>query len=297
VCRLRSTKRIPWTLVLLVVSSLFVSCRESAPLPAPIPHNPSRIVSLAPSLTEIVYDLGLGEKVVGVSDFATYPPEVKKVQRLGGLMNPNLELLTTLEPDLILTHTSSAKITEHAAKLRIPTLALSTDTVDDIMQCYKEIGRVTGRVEPAARRVAELRVGLAAAPPVDSKPLRVLMVVGRNPGTLEGLTSAGPGTFLHELLTDAGAVNVVANIDRPWPQVSKEYLMVNSPDVVIELRPNSAIKPTELVRVWSALPELSAVKTGRVYQLNGDYLLLPGPRVIETAADLRTVLAKAAAAQ
>lgn len=276
------------TLTLALVAMICGSCRSAEPVGAR--SAATRIVSLAPSLTEIAYDLGVGDRIVGVSDFATYPPEVAKVERLGGLMNPNLERLAALRPDLVLTHSANTKVIEQAAQLEIPTLALPTDTIADIMRCYREIGAATGSSERATARVTELRATLAEAPKLPGPPPNVLVVVGRNPGSLEGLTAAGPGTFIDELLTQMGAVNVAAQTGRPWPQMSKEALLVTPPDVIVELRPGAPIPTTELARPWSALGTLPAVQRERVLQLDGDYLLLPGPRIVQTAADLRGAL-------
>jgi len=286
--------------VTLVVMTALACSPEAPPAPAPAPSaSPERIVSLAPSVTEVVYDLGLGPKVVGVSDFAAWPPEVAKVERLGGLLDPNLEKLTVLRPDLVLLHVSAERVAEHTARLGIRTVSVRSETLDDIFASYRTIGAATGTEAEATRRVAALEAELARFRPREASGPRpkVLMVVGRNPGTLEGLVVVGRGVFLDELLERVGGQNALPpSVVAPWPQVNKESLLEADPAIIVELSPGG---PTDAeaqraaLAPWGQLPGLKAVREGRVHMLTGDWLLLPGPRIGLTAKDLAVVVAGA----
>lgn len=268
------------------------------PATAAQPASPkaSRIVSMAPSLTEIVFDAGLGGRVFGVSDFATWPPEVAKVPRLGGLFNPNLERLTELQPELVLLHASAEKAKAHTARLKIPTLALKTDTLDDVFACYRAIGEATGEEARFEARAKHLRAALEQArAPSDARPVSVLLVVGRDPGALTGMTSVGEGAFLDALLELAGGQNAASTLQpgSAWPKVSAEQLLAQPPEAIIELRPGlkgGDAARAEVLKPWQALGELEAVKQGRVVVLTGPQLLLPGPRMAQTVRDLREAL-------
>lgn len=256
----------------------------------------ARIASMVPSLTEIVYDAGLGARVVGVSDFDVWPPEVAEVPRLGGLFNPNLERLTTLRPDLLLLHASADKAKAHSAQLGITTLALKTDTLDDVFACYRAVGEATGEPARAAEAAARLRAGLERErAPAGARPVVTLLVVGRDPGALTGLTSVGEGAFLEALLELAGGRNAASELQpgAPWPRVSPEQLVAHPPEAIVELRPGleaSDAARREVLAPWQALEGLEAVKRGRVVVLTGPQLLVPGPRMAQTVRALREAL-------
>lgn len=250
-----------------------------------------RIVSFVPSLTEIAFDLGLGPKVVGVSDFDTHPPEVKRIEKVGGLFNPNLEKVVALDPDLVLIQPSLEKVRELAEKRGTRAVVVRTDTLEDVFECYRLIGEAAGIEAVAKARAEALREALgAASAPKGARRPKVLLVVGRQEGSLDGLTAAGRGSFLDQLLERAGGENVLGETPTKWPQVSKEVLLASPPEVIIELSPGSSAEPVEVARAlepWSALGSMEVVKEKRVFKLVGEHLLLPGPRSARTVEDLR----------
>lgn len=278
----------PLLRALLLVA--LVGCRDAAP---PTPAAPAqRIVSLAPNVTEIAFDIGLGPRIIGVSDFDTAPPEVASRKRLGGLLNPDLEQLTALQPDLILLHASANQVEEHARRLDLRAERFPSDTLADVEATYRRLGALTGQSDAAAQGLKRLQDGLGpAAPP---RGVKVLLVVGRNPGTLENMTGVGPNTFLDELLTRAGATNVLRDAPTPWPQVDKEALLAADPDLILELSPKATPDPADPLAPWRQLGALKAVQQDRVRLLSGDHLLIPGPRLPMTAAALRDAVEQAA---
>lgn len=254
-----------------------------------------RIVSFAPSLTEIAAELGLADKLVGVSTFDTHP-HAADLPRVGGMADPNLELLVALQPDLVLTTPSVLRVEAFVGE-NLPeawVVSHEIDTLDDLADAFVEVGTKAGIPERGQARAAALRQALDAltvtAPP-EPRP-RVLLVIGRDPGALSNLVAAGPGTFLDDLLWRAGGRNALPERAGMWPVLGKEALIAHAPDLVLELWGSEELPPDDARSVWTtALPELDAVRLGRVERLRGSHLLLPGPRVVDILRDLRRALA------
>lgn len=288
-------------LLLLLVLSL-CACKDAKPTQGPAQPvqrgakvaAPRRIVSFVPSLTEVAFDLGLGPGLVGVSSFDTWPQEVARLPRLGGVVDPDLEQMLALEPDLILTTPSVKGVEALARSQKIPMVSVRTDTMGQIFQAYHELGQAAGVPERAQERVQALQSQLEALRPPPGTPRpRVLLVVGRTPGSLSGLYAAGQGSFMDDLLQRAGGQNALAPTLGQWPQINKEALLASPPDVILEFAPQGldAAQETRQAReAWAALPQLEAVKQGRVHRLVGSHLLLPGPRVVQTVRAMRQVI-------
>ncbi|MBH23847.1 MAG: hypothetical protein CMH57_05135 [Myxococcales bacterium] len=294
---------------LLALIALCGACDRAEPEP-PRPNQPAeatpdalppgqRIVSFVPALTEIAFDMGLGPRIVGVSDFATWPPEpIKALPRVGGLVNPNLERTLALTPDLLLASPTLEAVRELGEAQKIPVVAPRTESIEDIYAAYAALGEATGeraRAKEAAealRRELEALKGATKATG-DARP-RVLLVVGRDPGSLKGLYAAGPGSFLDELLVLAGGRNALPKTESLWPAISKEYVLAHPPEWILEFNASPTadpeVKTREAREAWAAMPSLKAVKAGRVRGLTGAHLLLPGPRVAQTVRAIQVIL-------
>jgi iron complex transport system substrate-binding protein len=257
------------------------------------PNAARRIVTLAPSLTETVYALGLGERLVGADDFSLWPPEARGLPKLGGLFNPNLERLASLAPNLAIVLPSSRDVAQHAADLGAEVLVVRHESLADIEDGAREIAERCGVAPRGERFAREFRAQLA--PDAVARGESVLLVVGRPAGRLGEIVAAGPGTYLDELLALLGARNLLRDAPTRWPQVSLEEIVARSPHWVIELSSEPLSPQESLARVaeWSALGELPAVRARRVLTISGDHTLVPGPRVTllyrQLAAALRSV--------
>lgn len=270
----------------LALAVLGMACGGSGPRGAPPgpeaaggPRAPERIVTLAPNLTEIAFALDLGDRVVGVSDYATWPPEARERPRLGGLFDPNLERTVALEPDLALLLPSQEAVAAHLERVGVETLVVGVETVADLESA---IGAVAGRcgVEAAGRALAaELHRELAPRP-VAGAPVTVV-AVDRAPGRTEGLLVAGPGNYLHELLGRLGAENAFADAPARYPQVGMEEVLARAPGAVLEIRPGPL--PDDLRRRlladWERFPNLPAVSRGAIHVIAGDGTMIIGPRL------------------
>ena len=269
--------------------ALLLGCgeRESIPPAQPVPH---RIVALAPNLTETLFALGLSDRIVGVGDYSTYPPEARTKPKLGGLFDANLERVVSLKPDLAVLLPSEQELAAKLKPLGVEVLVVRNETLADIERSFGVIAERCGVPEAGERLAAEWRTGLAPRP-VPGRP-RVLISAGRKEGSLSGLVVAGPDTFFQEMLDRLGAVNVFADAPVRYPQVSLEEVIARAPDVILELR-SEAVTPDvarQLAGDWSVLGNVPAVRQGRVRLLAGDYVVIPGPRLPRVYAELREIL-------
>jgi iron complex transport system substrate-binding protein len=244
-----------------------------------IKPDPRRIVSLAPNLTETLFALGLGERVVGVTSYCDYPAEARAKEKVGDTLRPNLERLIALKPDLVLITTSSQleSLTRQLGQLGTPIYVTNPRTVVGVVESIRKLGGVTGagaRAEEIAaameRRVDEVRRQVAGRP----EP-RVLYVLQNSP-----LITAGRDTFISDLIRLAGGKSISGEEAADYPQFSRETVIARAPEVIII----PASHGTELVnedavrREFAATP---AVRENRVARVNPDVIDRPGPRIVE----------------
>lgn len=293
--RRRGRPRPPLGAVLFVLLVL-LGC-EGAPSPAnqggagegasPAPH---RIIALAPNLTETLFALGLGDRVVGVGAFSTWPAEAAKKPRLGGLFDANLERIVSLKPDLAVLLPSQKDLADKLRPLGIGSILVPNETLAEVERSFTVVAQRCGVPEAGERLAAEWRAGLAPNP-LPGKP-RVLVSAGRAEGRLADLLVAGPDTFYQELLDRLGAVNVFADAPVRYPKVSLEEVVARAPDVILELRYED-ISPDvrrRLATDWNQLGDVPAVRSKRVHVIAGDFTVIPGPRLPRLYAEMREAL-------
>lgn len=263
-------------------------CSSEAPMAVP-----QRVISMAPNLTEMVYDIGAEEQLVGVTDFCKFPPAAKSKPKVGGWINPNYEKILSLKPDLVLALQFHGKSVENLRMLKIPLLVLDCQTIQDVLDAYDILGKRLGHPLDAARGKKAMEKRLAGAKDLAQKhkAVSVLFVIGHNPGTLDQLYGVGPKNFVDELVTLAGGVNILSDAREPYPLVSKEQLLKRDPDIIIDSIPSSEMTPPQLRaerESWKKFSTLKAVKENHVYTLTTDEFLIPGP----TMAGLAEYLSK-----
>ncbi len=256
---------------------------------------PQRIVTMAPSIVELLFAIGAGERLVGVGDWCFEPPEAKRLPRVGGEYNPALERMLALQPDLLIVQGKAEKIETFCRHNAIRILHLNTDTLATLRSGLHELGRAVGLEAEADRLAARIQAELAAvASRVAGRPRpSVFLCMNHSPGSLRGLSTAHGGSLLSELLDVAGGENVLGDIALAYPPVSKEQLLQREPEVILDLHPGeelSAQARRQLLADWQAAASLPAVRTGRIYVLTDDSLLVPGPRVPLVARRLAEVL-------
>jgi len=246
-----------------------------------------RIVSLAPSITEILFALGAGENVVGVTRYCSYPPEAAGRSRVGGLFDPNLEKIVSLRPDLVVMLETNAD-TPAFEELGLHRLVVSHKNIEGILESFTTIGRALEEPAKAERMVAEIRARLERIErKTASRPRRrVMFSVYRNAGSgsLEEVTVVGGGEgFYNGVIRAAGGENACRNRAVPFPVVSPESILGMNPEVIIDLvRLQTGPKPgrQKILADWQQVADVEAVAGGRVYVLDDDFASIPGPRFI-----------------
>ncbi len=260
------------------------------PLSMPIPK---RVISMAPNLTQIVYDIGAENLLVGVTDFCKFPPAARSKARIGGWINPNYEKILSLKPDLVLALKFHGKAVDNLRELKVPVLVLDCMTVQDVLDAYDILGSKLGREKEAQLAKAKLakRLDKVKTEAKKRKPVPVLFVIDRTPGALEQIYGVGPNNFVDELIRWAGGVNILADAKEPYPLVSKEQLIKRDPEVIVNALAEAHLKSDGIVgeaAVWDAMPGLRAVKNHQVYCFDNEDYLIPGP----TMANLAEYLSK-----
>ena len=252
---------------------------------------PRRIVSTAPSITELLYALGLGDRVMGVDRFSRYPPEAQRKAKVGDYVNPNLETIASLRPDLVIIPTNPVKLAERLAVLRLKVLEIDQDTIAKLYESFRMVGQATGATAQAAQLAATVR-GQLEAVRVRAAPLkktRMMFVVGRTPNRLDGLIVVGQASYLNEIIALAGGDNVFRDAVAPYPGVSLEEVLARNPDVIIDMGDMADTvgvteeHKREVTSLWERLSSVAAVKQHRVYAVASDIYVEPGPRVVDAA--------------
>ena len=290
------------SLLIPILPALFfcLGCSSPTPEPSPEPASaPSRIVSTAPSITEILYALGLGDRVVGVSRFCEYPPQAKEKTNVGGFLDPNLEVLVGLKPDLVILLDSAGPLRDGIEKLDMAHLTVKNRTVDDILESFHLIGRrcgVEGKAEDLIQQL-NARIKRVAERTKGSRRPRVLFVVSRllDSGDIRDVYVAANDGYFSRLIELAGGKNACPSGPETFPVVSVEGLLKIDPDIIMDASFAADSSDTTVSEDdWKSLATLKAVKTGRVCCLHEDYARIPGPRfveLLERMAELITVSA------
>lgn len=254
-----------------------------------------RIVSLVPSLTETLFAIGAGPSVVGVGTFDSFPPEVMKLPRVGALLDPDVERILSLKPDLVITYGSQTALEAQLARANIRTYSYRHGGIAEVFESIKGVGRASGHAAEADALVSRLTGQLNAlrARVKDRPRPKTLLVVDRQPGSLRGMYASGGVGFLHDMLQAAGGDNVFADVKKESVQPSTETLLTRAPQVIIEVRAEGLIQPAAVAaerNVWGTLAGIPAVRDGRIHFLSGSHLVVPGPRLIQGAEDFARVL-------
>jgi iron complex transport system substrate-binding protein len=252
---------------------------------------PQRIVSTAPSITELLYALGLGDRIVGVDRFSRYPAEALRKPKIGDYVNPNLESIASLRPDLVIIPTNPVKLAERLGTLRLKVLELDQESIAKLYESFRVTGQATGATSQAAKLTSTVRGQLEAvrARAAPLKKTRMMFVVGRTPNRLDGLIVVGQASYLNEIIALAGGENVFRDAVASYPEVSLEEVLARNPDVIVDMGDMAdTVGVTDehkrgVTNLWERLTSVAAVKQHRIYAVASDVYVVPGPRVVEAA--------------
>ncbi len=253
---------------------------------------PQRIISLIPSTTEMLFAMGAGPRVVGVGNFDRYPPEALTRAKVGGLIDPDVERIISLKPDLVLVYGTQTDLRTQLDRAKIPMFLYQHAGLGDITTTIRELGARVGSVKDGnaladriEAEIADVRKRVAGRP----RP-RTLLVFGRDAETLRGIYASGAIGFLHDMLEAAGGTNVFSDVNRQSIQTTSELAVARAPDVIVEVGIDTASTSGRNLRAWDSLASIPAVRNKRIYQLRGDGMMNPGPRISASVRRIAEVL-------
>ncbi len=259
---------------------------------------PRRIVSTAPNITEILYALGLGDRVVGVTNYCHYPPEVRNKPKIGPFIRPDLEAIIALRPDLVIIQKNPIQLYPRLKGLGQTVLEVDHDTVSNIYRSIEQIAAaagVAGRGRAlCARMQKELETIRRRTAPFPRR--KVLFVVGRTTNTIEGIVAVGGASYLSDLLKVAGGENMLGDSLAAYPKVPTEEILARNPEVIIDMgdmTDTQAVTEAHkraVVALWNRYPMLNAVREHRVYAVASDIYVVPGPRIVDAAREFARML-------
>jgi iron complex transport system substrate-binding protein len=246
---------------------------------------PGRIISLVPAVTEMLFAVGAGPRVIGVSSFDHFPPEVERLERVGALLDPNVERILALRPDLVVVYRSQTDLIAQLGRAQIPTFVYGHAGLADVTSTLRDVGARAGAAARAStlasdieRRIDVVRKRFAAGP----RP-KTLVVIARDAFALRGIYASGGAGFIQDMIVAAGGDNVFGDTRRQAVQATSELIIARAPEIILELRgdPIDAATQAKELRTWDTLASLPAVRNKRVHIIADARTVIPGPRVAE----------------
>jgi len=252
----------------------------------------SRIISLSPHITEIIFALGQEDKLAGITDFCTYPPETAEKEKIGGLLNPNFERIVSLSPDILIgtpaVHDLAVRLKSQNLNFvllendRLEDLFAAVDSIGILLNCEDRSDSLNKMIKDSLHYYSGLSKELSEAKPA------ALMVIGRDIGSTRNITAAGPGTFIDTVWNYCGGENLFSDLPAFYSRVSREAVLDRQPDLIIEFKFketwNSRKNQANIVQ-WQEFENLKAAAAGNIFVITGDYSLIPGPRLYLLARD------------
>jgi iron complex transport system substrate-binding protein len=251
-----------------------------------------RVISIIPATTEMLFAMGAGDRVIAIGNYDTYPPEAQKLPKVGALIDPNVEQILQMRPDLVVIYGTQTELKRRLDRANIAYYSYVHKGLSDIAQTIRSLGMRVGadaganalasRIE---QQLADVRRRVASQP----RP-KTLLVFGREPGSLRNIDASGGDGFLHDMLDAAGGADVLGDIHRQSVTMSTEMVLARAPDVIIELRYSKDDVNNADMGAWNRLSAVPAVKNRRVILLTGEEFVVPGPRVAAATKRLAAAL-------
>jgi iron complex transport system substrate-binding protein len=261
---------------------------------------PHRIISVAPSITEILFALGAGDQVVGDTTYCNYPEAAKTKPKIGGFTTPNIEAILSLKPDLVFMTNDRPDIAQKLGQARsLDVVTVNPDNIEGIYRSIQSIAEKIGTPEKGKALIQSIEKEIRQAPRTRGTKPKVLFIVGRTPGTLTDLIVVGRGSYLSELIDLAGGINVADDARVQYPHFSLEEIIHRDPDIIIDMGNNMGdnektreAQKRAIKQLWQKYSFLRAVRRDAVYPISADYFVTPGPRVGQAVRDLREIFSK-----
>ncbi len=284
---MRSNRRYSVLLILFLLGA-------AAGLPAR--EAPRRVISLAPHITEILFRLGAGDRLIARTDYCRYPRAARRIESIGAYLDLNYEKIVRLHPDVVFQFPND----EHRRKLEqlgFRVVDVPNETVEEILNSIRTVGEEMGlreKAEQVCRDIQDTLQLAARTARVLSHHYSALLLIGKQPGSLNGLYAAGGESYLSQLWERCGGVNAFGEVKQHYFPLGKEELVKRSPEVILYFHPDS-LSPLEMARekaLWKAFPSLPAVRRQQIFIFTEDYFLIPGPRITRIALRFRELLQK-----
>lgn len=283
------------TILVLIIGSTTgaLSCREASSRPSRPEGPPDRVVSIAPSLTEIVVDVGGATQLVGISSYGRVPPGVEKARRVGGFIDPSIEHVIALSPDLVIGVPLQRRALESCVSAGLRTLEIECQTLEEALSAYSTLGETLGHSDRGREAGEQLlkQLDTVRAKAARRQPARTLLLLGRAGQDLQQVYPVSPGNFADQLLVIAGGSNV---LEEAAPSISVESVIALAPEVIVEIAMDETgdhgdrrLPPSPL---WSRMSSVPAVRDGRVFSIASSSLLQPGPAMADGAELLYRLL-------
>ena len=280
----------------LALAGILTAAPRDHQVAAPPVHPITRVISLVPNVTEMIFAIGEGQHVIAVSSYDTFPPEVKALPSVGALLDPNLERILSLKPDLVVTYGSQVDLAKQLEKAGIRVFPYRHAGLAGVTATVRELGatlNATSGAEKVAHSIETGLDGIRQRVQGRGRPV-TLLVFGRERLSLRGIYASGGIGFLHDMLEAAGGTNVFGDVKTESVQASTEQIIARHPDVILETRATNGSFPAGDVEterhVWSALGSVPAVRNKRVHFLFDDRIVIPGPRLVAGTMEIARAL-------
>jgi iron complex transport system substrate-binding protein len=251
-----------------------------------------RIVSIIPATTEMLFAMGAGNRVIAIGSYDHFPPEAQKLPKVGALIDPNVEQILQMRPDLVVVYGTQTELKRRLGRAQIPYFDYENKGLADIMETMRSLGARIGEKAAGDALATRIENELALVRSRVSKAARpkTLLVFEREKRSLRNIYASGGSGFLHDMVEAAGGSDVLADIHRQSVTMSTEMVLDRAPDVIIELRYSAADINDADINAWNTLSTVPAVKNHRIIVLTGEEFVVPGPRVATATRKMATAL-------
>jgi iron complex transport system substrate-binding protein len=251
---------------------------------------PERIISMSPGNTEILYALGLQDKVVGVTEYCNFPEEAKTKETIGGYENPNIEKIISLKPDLVLAADMHQKPVEQIERFNIPIIVVDPKNIEEMLEGIRLVGKATGCNDKSDELVDSLMIRIKNVQDKvkhiskENKP-RVYYEIWPSP-----FMTAGPGSFVNDIIERAGGVNIASDSGKAYTEYSQELILSKNPDVIIFSHSEASGQTVQELSERHGWENINAVRNGKVYYIDEDIVQRPAPRLMDGLEQLFRIL-------
>jgi iron complex transport system substrate-binding protein len=252
-----------------------------------------RIISLSPHITEILFTLKAGENVIAVTDFCRFPRQALSREKIGGLLNPNIERMVALKPSHIFGVPAHADLAASLKRFNLEIIMFPNETIFDVLKTIKLIGSEIGKQAEATHFIDSFNDTLETLKSRStSDTIHAMLVIGREPETLRNIMVAGKETFISELWNLTGGLNLYQDLPNHYNNISIESILTRNPDVIIELTTQDppGVAQVNTHSSWTTLGDVSAVENGHIFRISGNYTMVPGPRMTHLARDFAHII-------